>query len=97
MVSRICLLFCALALSSSVLAQDSMTLVERPQGIKNQMAQRGMQDQAAPKLLDKWEPIWVSGWSSGKHAIKLELVDKKGAVVDNGGYNSTTREISVVK
>ena len=54
-------------------------------------------DGGTPKLLDKWEPIWVSGWSGGKHSIKLELVDKKGKVVDNGGYNSTTREINVVK
>ena len=54
-------------------------------------------DGGAPKLLDKWELIWVSGWLAGKHSIKLEFVDKKGNVLDNGGYNSTTREISVVK
>ena len=30
-------------------------------------------------------------------AIKLDLVDKDGNVVDNGGYNSTTRDITVVK
>jgi hypothetical protein len=29
--------------------------------------------------------------------VKLELVDKDGNVVDNGGYNSTTRQITVVK
>ena len=52
-------------------------------------------DGGVPKLLDKWEPLWLAGWSGGKHSIKLELVDSK--VVDNGGYNSTTREISVVK
>ncbi len=33
--------------------------------------------------------------SSGKHSIKLELIDNN--VVDKGGYNSTTREINVVK
>jgi hypothetical protein len=54
-------------------------------------------DGGAPKMLDKWEPIWVSGWSAGKHSIKLELVDQKGNVIDNGGYNATTREITVVK
>lgn len=47
--------------------------------------------------IDKWEPVWLSGWTAGKHSIKLELVDEEGSVVDNGGYNSTTREITVVK
>ena len=50
-----------------------------------------------PKFIDKWAPLWLQGWTAGKHAIKLELVDKDGNVVDNGGYNSTTREITVVK
>lgn len=49
------------------------------------------------KYIDKWAPIWLSGWTSGKHTIKLELVDVDGGVVDNGGYNSTTREITVSK
>ncbi|CAN5407948.1 hypothetical protein BH20ACI2_BH20ACI2_14290 [soil metagenome] len=49
------------------------------------------------KFIDKWEPIWLTGWTAGKHSIKLELVDKDGNVVDNGGYNSTTREITVAK
>ena len=56
-----------------------------------------MIDGGAPKLLDKSEPIWLDGAANGKHAIKLELVDQKGKLVGNGGYNSTTREISVVK
>jgi hypothetical protein len=49
------------------------------------------------KYIDNWKPIWLSGWTAGKHSIKLELVDKDGNVVDNGGYNSTTREFTVVK
>ena len=49
------------------------------------------------KFLDKWEPIWLSGWINGKHQVKLELVDKDGNLVDNGGYNSTTREITVIR
>jgi hypothetical protein len=54
-------------------------------------------DGAEPKLLDKWEPIWLSGWISGNHSVKLELVDKEGNVVDNGGYNSTSRDITILK
>ncbi|HQU92042.1 MAG TPA: hypothetical protein PLK77_07080 [Pyrinomonadaceae bacterium] len=50
-----------------------------------------------PKFIEKWAPIWLQGWTAGKHSIKLELVDKDGKVVDNGGYNSTTRDITVVK
>jgi hypothetical protein len=54
-------------------------------------------DGGEAKFLDKWEPIWLSGWTGGKHSIKLELVDKNGATVDNGGYNTTTRDITVTK
>ena len=50
-----------------------------------------------PKFIEKWAPLWLQGWTAGKHSIKLELVDKDGNIVDNGGYNSTTREITVVK
>jgi hypothetical protein len=54
-------------------------------------------DGGATHTLDKWEPIWLSGWISGKHTVKLDLIDKDGNLVDNGGYNSTTREITVTK
>lgn len=54
-------------------------------------------DGGEAKFIEKWEPIWLSGWVAGKHSIKLELVDKNGEMVDNGGYNSTTREIAVTK
>jgi hypothetical protein len=54
-------------------------------------------DGGAPQYIDKWAPIWLSGWTAGKHTIKLELVDEDGSVIDNGGYNSTTREITVTK
>jgi hypothetical protein len=54
-------------------------------------------DGGEAKYIDKWEPIWLAGWSAGKHKVKLELVDKDGKTVDNGGYNSTEREITIVK
>lgn len=54
-------------------------------------------DGGEAKTIDKWEPIWLSGWSAGKHTVKIELVDKSGKVVDNGGYNSTSREITVTR
>lgn len=54
-------------------------------------------DGGEAKYIDKWEPIWLSGFGAGKKAIKLELVDKNGNLVDNGGYNSTTREITITR
>ena len=48
-------------------------------------------------LIEKWAPIWMTGWTAGKHNIKLDLIDKSGDPVDNGGYNSTTREITITK
>lgn len=48
-------------------------------------------------FIDKWEPIWLNGWTSGKHTVKLELIDRNGSVVENGGYNSTSREINVTR
>ncbi|MDT7543268.1 MAG: hypothetical protein QOE33_3172 [Acidobacteriota bacterium] len=49
------------------------------------------------KFIDKWQPIWLTGWNAGTHKVKLELVDKNGNPVDNGGYNSTERTITVTK
>ena len=54
-------------------------------------------DNGTPRFIDAWQPIWLSGWTTGKHTIKLELVDKSGNLVENGGYNATTREINVTR
>lgn len=54
-------------------------------------------DDDEPKFIDKWEPIWLAGWINGKHTVRLELLDKDDRPVENGGYNTTSREISVVK
>lgn len=54
-------------------------------------------DGGEAKLLDKWQPIWLTGWANGSHKVKLELVDQSGNVVPNGDYNSTTRDITVQK
>lgn len=54
-------------------------------------------DGGEAKYIDKWEPLWLAGWTAGKHTVKLELVDKSGNVVENGSYNSTSRDFTVVK
>jgi hypothetical protein len=53
-------------------------------------------DNGESQMIEKWTPIWLTGWTPGTHSIKLELIDKAGNVVDNGGYNSTTREINIL-
>ena len=54
-------------------------------------------DKDEAKFIDKWAPIWLAGWTAGKHTITLALVDKDGKAVDNGEYNTTTREITITK
>jgi hypothetical protein len=54
-------------------------------------------DDDDPRYVDKWEPIWLTGWLAGKHTVRIELLGKDEMPVDNGGYNTTTREITVVK
>jgi hypothetical protein len=54
-------------------------------------------DNGDAKYIDKWGPIWISGWTAGKHTVRLELVDQNGQTVDNGGYNATSRDITITK
>ena len=54
-------------------------------------------DNNEPKFIEKWQPIWLKGFAAGTHKVKLELVDASGNLIENGGYNSTTREITVVR
>jgi hypothetical protein len=54
-------------------------------------------DGGEAKYIDKWAPIWLTGWTAGKHTIKLELVDASGNPVENGGYNTTSRDFAVTK
>jgi hypothetical protein len=49
------------------------------------------------RFIDKWEPIWITGLTEGKHRIAIDLIDGKGQLVENGGYNSTFREITITK
>lgn len=54
-------------------------------------------DKGEPRFIDKWEPIWLTGWATGKHTIVMELVGADGRAVDNGGFNSTVREITITR
>jgi hypothetical protein len=44
------------------------------------------------KWVDKAEPFWLSGWTPGKHTIRLELIGPDGWPYRN---NVVTREIEV--
>ena len=54
-------------------------------------------DDDEPRYIDKWEPVWLSGWLAGKHTVRLELIGPDQNPVKNGDFNITTREITVVK
>lgn len=54
-------------------------------------------DDDEPKYMDKWEPIWLSGWTRGKHTVRLELLGPDQYPLKNGSFNITTREITISK
>lgn len=58
---------------------------------------RYITDDDEPRYLDKWEPVWLSGWLAGKHTVRLELLGPDAFPAKNGDFNVTTREISIVK
>ena len=46
------------------------------------------------KWIDRWEQIVLTGWTAGKHTIRLELVGPDGWPLRD---NVVTREITIVK
>jgi hypothetical protein len=46
------------------------------------------------RYIDKWKPIWLSGWIPGKHSVRVELLGADQYPVPNG---ITTQEITVIK
>jgi hypothetical protein len=49
------------------------------------------------KWVDRWEQIVLTGWTAGKHTIRLELVGPDGWPYRNGDYNIETRELTFIK
>ncbi|MFW5967787.1 MAG: hypothetical protein ACOCV2_09730 [Persicimonas sp.] len=45
--------------------------------------------------LEEWEPILMPPLEPGEHEVRLRLVDGDGELIENGGYNDTTRTITV--
>lgn len=54
-------------------------------------------DDNEPRYIDKWEPVWLSGWLAGKHTVRLELLGPDEFPIKNGNFNITTREITIMK
>jgi len=44
------------------------------------------------RWIDRWEALQVTGWTPGKHTIRLELIGPDGWPYRNGDYNIETRE-----
>lgn len=49
------------------------------------------------RWIDHWESLWVTGWTPGKHTIRLELIGPDGWPYRNGDYNIETRNIEFIK
>ena len=45
--------------------------------------------------LTEWTPVLLDPLKPGEHDINLKLVDGDGKLIENGGYNDTTRTITV--
>lgn len=45
--------------------------------------------------LTEWKPVLLPELSSGEHDVTLKLVDGEGNLIKNGGFNETTRTITV--
>jgi hypothetical protein len=51
-------------------------------------------DDEEMQWIDRWEQVVLSGWTPGKHTIRLELVGPDGWPVDK---NVATRELTITK
>jgi len=49
------------------------------------------------KWIDALQQVVLTGWTPGKHTIRLELIGPDGWPYRNGDYNIVTRELTVVK
>ena len=54
-------------------------------------------DDEEMQWIDSHEELVLTGWTPGKHTIRIELVGPDGWPYRNGDYNVVTRELTVVK
>ena len=58
---------------------------------------RYLVDDEEMQWIDRWEQVALSGFTPGKHTIRLELVGPDGWPYRNGDFNVVTRELTVVQ
>ena len=58
---------------------------------------RYIADDDEMKWIDRREEVVLTGWTPGKHTIRLELVGPDGWPYRNGDYNIETRELIIIK
>jgi hypothetical protein len=54
-------------------------------------------DDEEMQWIDSLEQVVLSGWTPGKHTIRLELVGPDGWPYKNGDYNVAVREFAITK
>jgi hypothetical protein len=54
-------------------------------------------DDEEMQWIDAHEQVVLTGWTPGKHTIRIELVGPDGWPYRNGDYNVVTRELTVIK
>ena len=54
-------------------------------------------DDEEMQWIDTHEELVLTGWTPGKHTIRIELVGPDGWPYRNGDYNVVTRELMVIK
>jgi hypothetical protein len=54
-------------------------------------------DDEEMQWIDRWEQIVLSGWTTGSHTIRLELVGPDGWPYKNGDYNVAVRSLTITK
>ena len=54
-------------------------------------------DDEEMQWIDAHEELALTGWTLGKHTIRIELIGPDGWPYHNGDYNVVTRELTVVK
>ena len=54
-------------------------------------------DDEEMQWIDAHEQLVLTGWTLGKHTIRIELIGPDGWPYRNGDYNVVTRELTVVK
>jgi len=54
-------------------------------------------DDEEMQWIDKHEELVLTGWTPGKHTVRIELIGPDGWPYRNGDYNIVTRELMVIK